>query len=95
MKRFVSIRKKLITNTMVTISLIFAVVLSVIIIKDIRAVNKSIKKSEHNIRNSIIAKGSTLFCSSAVWLATELGRLPSSMSFPLTTPSSGARLFWK
>ncbi len=45
---------------MVTISLIFMVVLSVIIFKDIRAVNKSISKSEHNIRNSIIAKGNTL-----------------------------------
>lgn len=60
MKQFVSIRKKLITNTMVAISLIFIVLLSVITIKDIRAVNKSIRKSEHNIRNSIIAKGNTL-----------------------------------
>ncbi len=60
MKKFVSIKRKLIINTMVTISLIFLVVLSVIIIKDIRSVNKSIKKSEHNIRNSIVAKGNTL-----------------------------------
>ncbi|MDM8524670.1 SpoIIE family protein phosphatase [Desulfococcaceae bacterium HSG8] len=60
MKKFVSIKTKLITNTMITISLIFIVVLSVITLKDIRAVNKSIQKSEHNVRNSIIANGDTL-----------------------------------
>lgn len=59
-KQFISIKTKLTVNTMLTISIIFAAVLSVIIVKDIWTVNRTIKKAEHRIRNSILAKGHTL-----------------------------------
>ncbi len=59
-KQFVSIKTKLTVNTMATISIIFVVVLSVIVAKDIWTVNRTIKKAEHRIRKSIIARGNTL-----------------------------------
>ncbi len=59
-EKFISIKTKLVSNTMLTISLIFILVLSVIIYMNIQSVNKSIQKSEHSIRNSLIAKGKTL-----------------------------------
>jgi serine phosphatase RsbU (regulator of sigma subunit) len=60
MKKFVSIRTKLIANTMITISLIFFIVLSVVTAINIRSVNQNINKSERNIRNSLIVRGNTL-----------------------------------
>ncbi len=59
-EKFVSIRTKLITNTMLIISVIFILVLSVITFMNVQSVNRGIKKSEHNIRNSLIAGGNTL-----------------------------------
>ncbi len=59
-KQFISIKTKLTINTMVTISIIFTAVLSVIIVKDIWTLNRTVKKAEHRIRNSILARGNTL-----------------------------------
>jgi methyl-accepting chemotaxis protein len=66
MKKFVSIRTKLIANTMIIISLIFLVVLSSITIMNIRTVNEGLRKSEQNIRNALIAKGNTLASNNSV-----------------------------
>lgn len=60
MKKFVSIRTKLVVNTMVLISIAFVVLLSVITTSNIRTVNKNIEKSKKNIRTSLTAKGKTL-----------------------------------
>lgn len=60
MKKFVSIRAKLVGNTMLLISITFVILLSVITITNIASVNKNIVKSKVNIRNSLIAKGKTL-----------------------------------
>jgi len=59
-KNFVSIKTKLIRNTMIIIFSIFTVVLSVITFLNTRTVNKNMQKEERNIRNSIITKGNTL-----------------------------------
>ncbi len=59
-EKFVSIKTKLVSNTMLIISLIFILVLSVITFMNIDTVNKNVQKSEHNIRNALIAKGKTL-----------------------------------
>ncbi|MDM8524617.1 ATP-binding protein [Desulfococcaceae bacterium HSG8] len=64
-KRFISIRSKLIRNTMLIISIIFILVLSVITIMNVQNADKNIKKSEHNIRSSLIAKGKTLASNNA------------------------------
>lgn len=60
MKHFVSIKRKLITNTMVTIAIIFAAVLAIITFINIQSADKNILKSEKNIRNALVAKGNTL-----------------------------------
>ncbi len=57
---FKSIRTKLISNTMLMISLIFILVLSAITVMNVRAVHKNVEKAEQNIRSSLIAKGKTL-----------------------------------
>ena len=60
MKEFVSIRSKLIGNTMLLISITFVILLSVITTSNLITVNKNIEKSKKNICNSLIAKGKTL-----------------------------------
>jgi len=59
-EKFVSIKTKLISNTMLIISAIFIMVLSVITFMNIQSVNRNVKESERNIRHSLIAKGNTL-----------------------------------
>lgn len=59
-KKFVSIRRKLITNTMIVIAVIFAAVLAIITTINVRAAHINIEKSEKNIRNALTAKGNTL-----------------------------------
>jgi HPt (histidine-containing phosphotransfer) domain-containing protein/HAMP domain-containing protein len=60
MEKFVSIRSKLITNTMGLISVIFVILLSVITASNITTLNKNIEKSKKSIQNSLMAKGKTL-----------------------------------
>jgi len=60
MKKFVSIKRKMITNTMVIIGVIFAAVLTIITLINIQSAEKNIRKSEINIRNALFAKGNTL-----------------------------------
>ncbi len=60
MKKFVSIKGKLTVNTMILISVIFVAVLSIVTFINIQTVNRSMAKSEQNIRNALIAKGNTL-----------------------------------
>jgi signal transduction histidine kinase len=60
MKKMVSIKTKLISSTMVLISVIFACVLSVIIIMNIISVEKNVSKQKKNIWEALIAKGKTL-----------------------------------
>ncbi|MBN1576558.1 MAG: HAMP domain-containing protein [Chitinispirillaceae bacterium] len=60
MKRFVSIRTKLIFNTMLLITAAFSILLSVIIVSNIITVRKNSEKSKTNIRTSLLAKGRTL-----------------------------------
>jgi signal transduction histidine kinase/HAMP domain-containing protein len=60
MKKMVSIKTKLISSTMVLISVIFACVLSVIIIMNVISVEKNIAKQKKNIMDDLISKGKTL-----------------------------------
>src|SRR5690554_824747 len=60
MKKFRSIKSKLISYTMILISGIFLIVLSVIIIMNVINVNNQINKSQKNIYNSLITRGKTL-----------------------------------
>lgn len=60
MRTFVSIRTKLISNTMILIAVTFALLLSVITVTNIISVNKNIDKSKRSIRNALVAKGMTL-----------------------------------
>jgi len=59
-KKIVSIKTRLISNTMLIVSIIFILVLTAISVMNIQNVNKNVKKLEQNIRNSLIAKGKTL-----------------------------------
>ncbi len=60
MKKFISIRTKLVFYIMILISVIFAILLSVITITNVIALNKNIERSKKNIRNSLMAKGKML-----------------------------------
>ncbi len=60
MKKMVSIKTKLVSSTMVLISVIFACVLSAIIIMNIVSVEKNIFKQKKNILEALITKGKTL-----------------------------------
>jgi sensor histidine kinase regulating citrate/malate metabolism/HPt (histidine-containing phosphotransfer) domain-containing protein len=60
MKKMVSIKTKLVSSTMVLISVIFACVLSVIIIMNIITVEKNIAKQKENILDALFTKGKTL-----------------------------------
>jgi len=60
MKKFVSIRSKLVSNIMLLISIAFVILLSVVTTSNILSVNKNIEKSKIYIRNSLITKGKTL-----------------------------------
>ncbi|MBN2527682.1 MAG: SpoIIE family protein phosphatase [Deltaproteobacteria bacterium] len=68
MKSFVSIRRKLITKVMIIISLIYLTVLSAVLFKDFRALNKNLKKSENTIAAELIARGATLARNNAIAL---------------------------
>jgi nitrate/nitrite-specific signal transduction histidine kinase len=68
MKKFVSIRTKLITNTMMTIVAIFVAVLLVIISINVASVNKNITKTVATIKASILAKGKTLATNNSIAL---------------------------
>ncbi|RKZ49037.1 MAG: hypothetical protein DRR16_26220 [Candidatus Parabeggiatoa sp. nov. 3] len=59
-EKFVSIKTRLISNTMLIVSIIFILVLAAISVMSIQNVNKNVKKSEQNIRNALLAKGKTL-----------------------------------
>lgn len=59
-KKFVSIKTRLISNTMLIVSIIFILVLMAISVMSIQNVEKSMRKSEQNIRHALIAKGKTL-----------------------------------
>ncbi|MBD3318227.1 MAG: HAMP domain-containing protein [Chitinivibrionales bacterium] len=60
MKRVVSIQAKLISSTMIIISVIFLVLLSVVTIMNIATANRNTARTVETIRKSIIAKGMTL-----------------------------------
>lgn len=60
MKKFSSIRTKLVSSTMVLISVIFILVLSVITTMNIINASKSISKSKEMIWNALVAKGKIL-----------------------------------
>jgi PAS domain S-box-containing protein len=60
MKKFVSIKRKMITNTMIIIAVIFAAVLAIITLINVQSAEKNIRNSKKNIRNALVAKGSTL-----------------------------------
>ncbi|MBN1601367.1 MAG: HAMP domain-containing protein [Chitinispirillaceae bacterium] len=60
MKKMVSIKTKLISSTMVLISVIFACVLSVIIIMNVMSVEKNIAKQKKSIMDNLISNGKTL-----------------------------------
>ncbi|MBF0226819.1 MAG: HAMP domain-containing protein [Desulfobacterales bacterium] len=60
MKKFVSIRKKLIRNNMIIIFVIFVMILLIITGMNIRSLNLNIQTSLENIRNGLIAKGHIL-----------------------------------
>ena len=64
-----SIRTKLITNTMLTIALIFVGVLSVMILKDLLAANQSMKTAEQQIREAILTRGHTLVTNNSIALS--------------------------
>ncbi|MDM8558684.1 ATP-binding protein [Candidatus Parabeggiatoa sp. HSG14] len=55
-----SIKRRLISNTMLIVSIIFILVLTAISVMSINNVDNNVKKSEQNIRNALIAKGKTL-----------------------------------
>jgi signal transduction histidine kinase/HAMP domain-containing protein len=59
-EKFVSIKRRLISNTMLIVSIIFILVLTVISVINLQNIEKNIKISEQNIRNALIAKGKTL-----------------------------------
>jgi signal transduction histidine kinase/HAMP domain-containing protein len=59
-KKFVSIKSRLISNTMLIVSIIFILVLAVISMINIQNVNRNVKKLEQNTRYALIAKGRTL-----------------------------------
>jgi serine phosphatase RsbU (regulator of sigma subunit) len=73
MKNFVSVKTKLTVSTMAIISVIFITVLSVIMYINIRTVSRSIHKSEHNIRNALIAKGKTLINNNSIAMSGMAG----------------------
>ncbi|MBN1307071.1 MAG: HAMP domain-containing protein [Chitinispirillaceae bacterium] len=60
MQRFVSIRTKLVFNTMLLITATFVMLLSVIIVSNIVTVNRNSEKSKKSIRASLLAKGKIL-----------------------------------
>jgi signal transduction histidine kinase/HAMP domain-containing protein len=60
MNKFVSIKTKLIINTMLLLLVTFAILLSVISVANIITVNKNVEKSQKSIRNALGAKGKTL-----------------------------------
>lgn len=60
MKKMMSIRTKLISGTMLLISVIFGMVLSIIVTMNIVGVEKNISKAKESIRSGLIAKGNTL-----------------------------------
>ncbi len=60
MKKMISIRTKLISGTMLLISVIFILVLSIVITMNIMGVEKNISKAKESIRSGLIAKGITL-----------------------------------
>jgi len=59
-EKLVSIKTRLISNTMLIVSIIFILVLAAISVTSIKDVNKNVKKSGQHIRNALIAKGKTL-----------------------------------
>ncbi|MBF0226586.1 MAG: HAMP domain-containing protein [Desulfobacterales bacterium] len=73
MKKFVPIKRKLILRTMGIICLSFIIVLSAVTWMNIESVNHNIKKSERNIKNSIITKGSTLVDNNSIALKSMVG----------------------
>jgi signal transduction histidine kinase/HAMP domain-containing protein len=60
MKKMISIRTKLISGTMLLISVIFILVLSIILTMNIVGVEKNISKAKESIRTGLITKGKTL-----------------------------------
>ncbi len=60
MKKMISIRTKLISGTMLLISVIFILVLSIVITMNIMGVEKNISKAKESIHSGLIAKGKTL-----------------------------------
>lgn len=60
MEKFVSIRTKLVSNTMILISGIFIIVLSVTTFLNVQSINKNVQNSKKNILSSLLAKGKTL-----------------------------------
>ncbi len=60
MKKFVSIKTKLIANTMAMVVTIFITTLLIIAIMNFNSIKKNSQKTENNIRQSIIAKGKIL-----------------------------------
>ena len=60
MAAFVSIRSKLMVNTMLLIAVSFLILLSVIIASNVITVRKNMDKSRLQIRNALIAKGKLL-----------------------------------
>ncbi|MBN2718732.1 MAG: SpoIIE family protein phosphatase [Deltaproteobacteria bacterium] len=77
MKKFVSIRRKLISKVMVIISLIFISILAAVLVKDVRSLNRNLKKSQETIEAELIAKGTTLTRNNA----TALTRMVEDNSF--------------
>jgi signal transduction histidine kinase/HAMP domain-containing protein len=60
MKKVMSIRTKLISATMLLISVIFILILSTILVMNIMGVEKNIEKAKESIRTALTAKGKTL-----------------------------------
>ena len=66
MKKFVSIKKKLTINTMIIITVIFIAVLTIVTWINIQTVSISMRESELNIRNALLAKGNTLIRNNSI-----------------------------
>ena len=77
MKKFVSIRRKLITRVMTIISLSFLAILTAVLFKDFRSLNRNLKKSQETIKAELVAKGTTLTRNNA----TALTRMVEDNSF--------------
>ena len=77
MIKFVSIRRKLIIRVMIIISLTFLAILTAVLFKDFRSLNRNLNKSKETIQSELIAKGTTLTQNNA----TALTRMVEDNSF--------------